>query len=89
MRLAVELHGVHVGVLEGEARTFDFTPTSDGITHFGVGSTALSVAIPLTRPSRRDRAGRGTHPHRPRVIDDDSGPARRACRHRLIQRPGV
>lgn len=58
MRLAVELHGVEIGTLEGDARTFDFTPNNAGISHFGSGSTALSVAIPLTDPQRRDRADR-------------------------------
>ncbi|MGO3233112.1 MAG: type II toxin-antitoxin system HipA family toxin [Microbacterium sp.] len=58
VRLAVELYGEHVGTLDGEARTFDFVPTRDAVARFGVGSTALSVAIPLTYAQRRDRASR-------------------------------
>ncbi len=58
MRLAVELYGQVVGELEGDARTFDFTPTSDGIGSFGTNSTVLSVTIPLSPTQRRDHARR-------------------------------
>lgn len=58
MRLAVELYGSVVGELGGDARTFDFTPTSDGIGSFGTNSTILSVTIPLSPTQRRDHAGR-------------------------------
>lgn len=58
MRLAVELHGTVVGTLEGDARTFDFSPTEEGIGPFGVNSSALSVAIPLAPRLRRDHGPR-------------------------------
>lgn len=47
MQLAVELYGTLVGHLVGDARTFDFVPTDDGIQRFGINSLALSVAVPL------------------------------------------
>lgn len=58
MRLAVELHGTVVGKLIGTARTFDFTPTDEGIESFGANSPVLSVAIPLAPAQRRDHASR-------------------------------
>lgn len=58
MRLAVELYGTVVGRLEGDARTFDFSPTEEGIERFGANSQVLSVAIPLTPAQRRDRVAR-------------------------------
>ncbi len=58
MRLAVELYGVVVGTLEGDSRTFDFTPTLNGLERFGNNSSVLSVSIPLTRLPRRDHARR-------------------------------
>ncbi len=58
MRLAVELHGTIVGTIEGDARSFDFTPTRDGIDRFGANSPILSVAIPLSPSQRRDHAAR-------------------------------
>lgn len=58
MRLAVELYGVQIGIVEGDARTFDFTPSDAGMEQFGINSQVLSVAIPLTPSQRRDRAGR-------------------------------
>ena len=58
MRLAVELYGVVVGTLEGDSRTFDFTPTPNGLERFGNNSSVLSVSIPLTRLPRRDHARR-------------------------------
>lgn len=58
MRLAVELHDTRIGTLEDGARTFDFTPNSAAIEHFGVNSPALSVAIPLVPVQRRDHAAR-------------------------------
>ena len=48
MLLAVELYATVVGTLEGDARSFDFTPTDDALNHFGANSSILSVAIPLT-----------------------------------------
>ncbi len=58
MRLAVELYDSPVGTLEGDVQSFDFVPSPEGIDQFGVNSTALSVAIPLSPAPRRDRAGR-------------------------------
>ncbi len=58
MRLAVELHGALIGTLTGDPRTFDFTPSGAAIERFGLNSTALSVAIPLSERPRRDHAER-------------------------------
>lgn len=58
MRLAVELYGTVVGTVEGDARTFDFTPAVEGIERFGPNSVVLSVAIPLSPIKRRDHADR-------------------------------
>ena len=58
MRLAVEIHGTRVGLLEGGARDFDFVPDPAGLALFGINSMVLSVTIPLVRHPRRDRAGR-------------------------------
>jgi len=58
MTLAVELHGTIVGTLEGDARSFDFVPSAEGIERFGANSSVLSVAIPLLPLTRRDHAGR-------------------------------
>jgi len=58
MRLAVELYDTRVGVLDGDARTFDFTPSAEGIQAFGTASSVLSVTIPLVDRPRRDQAGR-------------------------------
>lgn len=58
MRLAVELYGTIVGTLEGDSRTFDFTPSPDGVERFGMNSTILSATIPLTHRQRRDKATR-------------------------------
>lgn len=58
MRLAVELYNTIVGTIDGDARTFDFVPTADGIDRFGPNSPVLSVAIPLSPNHRRDHASR-------------------------------
>jgi serine/threonine-protein kinase HipA len=58
MRLAVELYGARVGAIEGDARSFDFTPTAEGIGRFGPNSRVLSIAIPLAPRQRRDHASR-------------------------------
>lgn len=58
MRLAVELYGILIGTLEGDARTFDFTPSVDALEHFGSNSPVLSVAIPLVSHPPRGHAGR-------------------------------
>ncbi len=58
MRLAVSLYGTRVGALQGDARTFDFTPSEVGIARFGMNSRVLSVSIPLTPVLRRGHANR-------------------------------
>lgn len=58
MRLAVELHGTMIGMLDGDARTFDFVASEQGMQRFGSASGALSVAIPLSPRQRRDHASR-------------------------------
>lgn len=58
MRLAVELYGQRIGTLDGDARTFDVTVADAAIEYFGMNSTVLSVAIPLSPNLRRDHASR-------------------------------
>lgn len=58
MRLAVELYGTVIGTLDGDARTFDFTPSPEGIGEFGTNSVVLSVAIPLAQQLVRGQAKR-------------------------------
>jgi serine/threonine-protein kinase HipA len=58
MRLEVELYDEIIGTLEGDSRTFDFSPTPGAISHFGVNSAVLSVAIPLAPNQRRNHAAR-------------------------------
>jgi serine/threonine-protein kinase HipA len=58
MRLAIELYGQRIGTLEGDARTFDVTVVAEAIEHFGMNSTVLSVAVPLSPNLRRDHASR-------------------------------
>lgn len=58
MRLAVELYDTVVGTLNGDFRTFDFTPTAEGIDRFGTNSPVLSTTIPLIPNQRRNRATR-------------------------------
>ena len=58
MRLAIELYGQRIGTLEGDARTFDVTVVAEAIEHFGMNSTVLSVAVPLSPHLRRDHASR-------------------------------
>ena len=41
MLLAVELYATVVGTLEGDARSFDFTPTDDALNHFGANELGL------------------------------------------------
>lgn len=50
MRLTVELHDTIIGHLEGETRTFDFSPNEHALAELGINSTALSVSIPLALP---------------------------------------
>lgn len=58
MRLAVELYGTVIGALDGDPRTFDFSPTAEGMDVFGTNSPVLSVTIPLAPAQRRDHVGR-------------------------------
>lgn len=58
MRLAVEIYGTNFGMLKGDSRNFDFSPTSEAINHFGVNSAVLSVAIPLVPSQQRNHSKR-------------------------------
>lgn len=58
MRLAVELYDTRIGFLTGDARTFDFAASAEGVARFGTNSTVLSTAIPLRPEQRRDHASR-------------------------------
>ena len=56
--LVVELYGTRAGVLSGPWRTFDFVPDPAAAVRFGIDSTVLSVAIPLTVVAVRSRKDR-------------------------------
>ena len=56
--LVVELYGTRTGVLSGPWRTFDFVPDAAAAARFGIDSTVLSVAIPLTVVAVRSRKER-------------------------------
>ena len=56
--LVVELYGTRVGALSGMWRTFDFVPDPAAVARFGIDSTILSVAIPLTAVTVRSRKSR-------------------------------
>ncbi len=56
--LVVELYDVPVGTLSGTWRDFDFTPDPTAVGRFGLGSTILSAAIPLTMVPARSRKDR-------------------------------
>jgi len=56
--LVVELYGTPAGVLAGPWRTFDFVPDPAAVARFGIDSTILSVAIPLTIVAVRSRKER-------------------------------
>jgi serine/threonine-protein kinase HipA len=56
--LVVELYGTRAGVLSGPWRTFDFVPDPAAAARFGIDSTVLSVAIPLTVVAVRSRKER-------------------------------
>jgi serine/threonine-protein kinase HipA len=56
--LVVKLYGTQVGVLSGTWRTFDFVPDPAAVARFGIDSTILSVAIPLTAVTIRSRKAR-------------------------------
>jgi len=54
----IELYGTRAGVLTGTWRAFDFLPDAAAVTRFGIDSTVLSVAIPLTAVAVRSRKER-------------------------------
>ncbi|MBL7490058.1 HipA domain-containing protein [Frankia sp. AgB1.9] len=56
--LVVELYGTQVGVLTGPWRTFDFVTDPAAVNSFGLDSTILSAAIPLTVVRIRARKDR-------------------------------
>jgi serine/threonine-protein kinase HipA len=56
--LVVELYGTRIGELSGAWRTFDFVPDPAAVAQFGIDSTILSVAIPLTAVAVRSRKAR-------------------------------
>ena len=56
--LVVELYGTRVGVLSGPWRTFDLVLDPAAVARFGIDSTILSVAIPLTAVAVRSRKAR-------------------------------
>lgn len=56
--LVVELYGTRVGVLTGPWRTFDFVTDPGAVAEFGIDSTVLSAAIPLTAVPVRARKER-------------------------------
>jgi serine/threonine-protein kinase HipA len=56
--LVVELYGTQVGVLIGPWRTFDFVTDPAAVDTFGLDSTILSAAIPLTAVHTRARKDR-------------------------------
>jgi serine/threonine-protein kinase HipA len=58
MRLAVELYKAVVGTLDGDAHSFDFVPSAEGIDRFGTNSPVLSVTMPLVWSQRRGHASR-------------------------------
>lgn len=56
--LVVELYGTRVGVLTGPWRIFDFVTDPGAVVEFGIDSTILSAAIPLTVVQVRARKER-------------------------------
>ncbi|MDX2377881.1 HipA domain-containing protein [Microbacterium sp. LRZ72] len=58
MKIAVELYGEVIGHLSGDARTFDIDISGEAMTHFGLNSRVLSVALPLSPRLPRHHAGR-------------------------------
>jgi serine/threonine-protein kinase HipA len=56
--LVVELYGTRVGVLAGTGRGFDFVTAPAAVDAFGLDSSILSVAIPLTAVPIRARKAR-------------------------------
>lgn len=56
--LLVELSGEPIGRLVGDRRTFDFIADPDAVRRLGLGSTALSVAVPLEAVAARGQKHR-------------------------------
>lgn len=55
--LNVDLYGRRVGRLIGNRRQFDFVADPDAVRDYGLGSTVLSFAVPLTTSPRPEEAG--------------------------------
>lgn len=51
--LAVALYGVELGTLVGDRAEFAFLPSAQALERFGLGSTVLSIAVPLFARERR------------------------------------
>jgi serine/threonine-protein kinase HipA len=58
VQLAVELYGVEIGALLGERDEFSFMPTPGAIERFGLGSTVMSIAVPLFEHDYRKNGAR-------------------------------
>lgn len=56
--LIVELSRAPIGRLVGDRRTFDFHAEPEALQHLGIGSTALSVAVPLEAVAARGHKSR-------------------------------
>lgn len=54
--LIVELYGTRVGRLAESRGAFDFVPDPDAVERYGIGSTILSFAIPLSNHLRPEDA---------------------------------
>ena len=57
-QLTVELYGHEIGALLGERNEFSFSVNPDAIERFGLGSTQLSIAIPLFERTYRKNEAR-------------------------------
>lgn len=56
--LLVELSGEPIGRIVGDRRTFDFLADAAALQRLGLGSTALSIAVPLEAVPNRSQKGR-------------------------------
>lgn len=56
--LVVELSGERIGRLVGDWRSFDFRSEAAAVQRHGLGSTVLSVSVPLEAIAARGRKGR-------------------------------